>query len=109
MELHSYLILAIRSESMRREEGPILDLWENSMPRTVKAAAEKITEKEAGAKLLSASLNSSILACEKQLPRWFTWANGESADWAESLVASRNFMRIARRGDNWIIPRKILR
>jgi hypothetical protein len=109
MELHSYLILAIRSESAKREEGPILDLWENSMPRPVKTAADKITENEAGARLLSASLNSSILSCEKQLPKWFTWANGESGDWAESLVASRNFMRVARRGDNWIIPRKILR
>jgi hypothetical protein len=109
MELHSYLILAIRNESARTEEGPILDLWENSMPRTVKTAADKITEAEAGAKLLSASLNSSVLTCEKQLPRWFTWANGESSDWAESLMATRTFMRIIRRGDNWIIPRKILR
>jgi len=109
MELHSYLILAIRSESAKKEEGPILDLWENSMPRMVKSAADKITGSEAGAKLLSASLNSSILSCEKQLPKWFTWANGESGDWAESLVASRNFMRVSRRGDNWIIPRKILR
>jgi hypothetical protein len=109
MELHSYLILAIRSESSKREQGPILDLWENSMPRPVRTSADKITEMEAGAKLLSAALNSSILSCEKQLPKWFTWANGESVDWAESLLASRIFMRVARRGDNWIIPRKILR
>jgi hypothetical protein len=109
MELHSYLILAIRSESTRKEEGPILDLWENSMPRPVRTSADKITEVEAGAKLLSAALNSSILSCEKQLPKWFIWANGESGDWAESLIGNRTFLRIARRGDNWIIPRKILR
>lgn len=109
MELHSYLILAIRSESSKREQGPILDLWENSMPRPVRTSADKITEMEAGAKLLSAALNSSILSCEKQLPKWFTWANGESVGWAESLLASKIFMRVARRGDNWIIPRKILR
>ncbi len=109
MELHSYLILAIRSESTRREEGPILDLWENSMPRTVRTSAEKITGIEAGANLLSAAFNSSVLSCEKQLPKWFVWANGESGDWAESLIGSRTFLRIARRGDNWIIPRKILR
>ena len=109
MELHSYLILAIRNESTRKEEGPILDLWENSMPRPIRTSADKITEMEAGAKLLSAALNSSILSCEKQLPKWFTWANGESGDWAESLVASRSFLRVTRRGDNWIIPRKILR
>jgi hypothetical protein len=109
MELHSYLILAIRSETTRMEEGPILDLWENSMPRSIRTSADKITEMEAGSKLLSAALNSSILSCEKQLPKWFTWANGESGDWAESLIGNRTFLRIARRGDNWIIPRKILR
>jgi len=109
MELHSYLILSIRNESSRTEEGPILDLWENSMPRNVRTSADKITETEAGAKLLSAALNSSVLACEKQLPKWFTWANGESEDWAKSLLESRAFLRISRRADTWIIPRKILR
>lgn len=108
MELHSHLILAIRHVSTTSEEGLVLDLWENCMPRTIRSSADKITEVEAGAKLLSAALNSSVLVCEKQLPKWFTWANVESGDWAQSLLASRAFMRIVRRGDNWIIPRKIL-
>jgi hypothetical protein len=106
MELQSLLILLSQDDP---SSGPILGLWENLVPKTVRSAADKIAPREAGAKILGAALTSSVLVNEKQLPRLFNWANGESVKWAESLLETRTFLRVSRKNDSWIVPRKILR
>ncbi len=106
LELQSLLILVTGGDS---PQGHTLGLWENLVPKNVRSSADKITPKEAGARLLGAALTSSVLVNEKQLPRLFTWANDESVDWAKALLESRTFMRVPRKTETWIVPRKILR
>jgi hypothetical protein len=103
-ELQSLLILLARENSGRST----LCLWEHVVPKPIRSAADKITSAEAGAKLLTAALNCSVLVNEKQVPNLFNWANGESSDWARCLLDSRTFVRVPRRNDSWIVPRRIL-
>jgi hypothetical protein len=103
-ELQSLLILTTREDSDRS----ILCLWQHLVPKSIRSAADKITCAEAGAKLLSATLNCSVLVGEKQLPKLFNWANGESLDWAKQLLEGRTFIRVPRKNDNWILPRRVL-
>ncbi|HSE39505.1 MAG TPA: hypothetical protein VLH08_01965, partial [Acidobacteriota bacterium] len=106
-ELQSLLILTSCEDSDCSSRSTLC-LWENAVPKSVRSAADKISCAEAGAKLLSAALTSSVLVNEKQLPKLFNWANGESADWAKYLLESRTFMRVPRKNDNWIVPRRVL-
>jgi hypothetical protein len=107
-ELQYLLILISQDDPQSSTEGPILTLWEDCMPKNVRSAAEKISPEEAGAKLLSAALTCSVLVNEKQLPKLFNWSNGDSEQWVDPLLESRAFMRVPRRSESWIIPRKIL-
>jgi hypothetical protein len=105
------LLLVVAKQGANTEGKPqiILDTWENAVPRSVKSAADKLKEDDAGIKLLAATLNSSVLSNEKGVPEWFPWQRGQAKEWLDSLVETRTFVRIKGKSGSWIIPRKIIR
>jgi len=85
-----------------------LELWEERMPKPVRARADNISEKEARMKLLAATLQSCVLSNEKRLSTWFSWCNQDCTETLEAILMKRDFLRIRHKKDRWIILRHVL-
>lgn len=109
-ELQNLLIVLAREDTQAKvhTHAEIIDFWDDCMARAVKVRADQVTEKEARMKLFSATLSSSVLTREKEMPRLFEWCNSDCAEAVDALIKNRDFVRIRNGNDHWIIPRKIL-
>lgn len=105
LELQNLLILLEQEEP---ESCPVLDLWENRMPRNIRTKADSISEKDAALHLLTATVRSCVLSPEKNLPRWFLWCSQDSEDLVDSLLGRKECIRVQQGRAGFLIPRRIL-
>ena len=109
-ELQSLLIIVAREvpDTEGKTAAEVLDLWERSMPKPVRARADQLSEKDAKLSLLSATLNSCVLSREKNVRHWFSWCRDDFGELIQTLVQKRDFLKVQHRKKMWIIPRKVL-
>jgi hypothetical protein len=109
-ELQNLLIVLAREDRQAKSHthAEIVDFWDECMPRAVRQRADQMSEKEARMKLFSATLFSSVLTKEKEMPRLFQWCNSDYVEDVDALIKNRDFVRVRNGNDYWIIPRKIL-
>jgi len=109
-ELQNQLIIVGKTyeNPKTHTHAEMLDFWENSVPKQVKAKADQIDQSLASLKLLSATLHSCVLSKEKRISSWFNWTDGGMKETLEKLIQRKDFVRIQYRKDSYIIPRKIL-
>jgi hypothetical protein len=101
--------LLVLPKPLAHEKGAIqLDLWEHCMPKPVRSRAEQLSEKEAALQLISATLQSSVLSVEKNIPRWFTWLDKDLKELIDQLIEKKHFLRVIYRKKSYIISKKIL-
>jgi hypothetical protein len=107
-ELTSRLILVARHEpdAPANSRVRILDSLENTLPRTNRVRADSLSEKEAVAKLMSATVNSCVLAAENKLKRWFSWSSVDWHEIANLMIRNRECIRVTDRRGAWLVSRK---
>lgn len=107
-ELMNQLIVLGREDqnAVKHTHAEILDFWENWMPKPIRSRADQLTEKEARNKLLAATLHTSVLTPESNVRRWFYWCKDGMEESLESLMKTKDFLRLEHRKERWIISRK---
>ena len=104
LELKNLLILLEQEE--RQEEKcntTVLDLWENRMPKTVKAKADGIALKDAAVHLFSATVRSCVLTPEKNLSRWFLWCPQDDEELIHDLLRKKDCIRVQQGKTGYLI------
>lgn len=89
-------------------EKSCLQMWEERMPKQVRARSDNITEKDARMRLLAATLQSCVLSNEKRLSGWFSWCQQDCMEAVEAILMKRDFLRVEHRKVRWIIARQCL-
>lgn len=109
-ELQNLLILhgVDDEQAEKHTHAELLDFLENRVPKQIRHRADQTCEKEAKRKLLATTLNSVIICPEKSIPSWLPWLNGDTVETVESLVESKDFVRLENKKQRFIIPRKLL-
>jgi hypothetical protein len=101
-------LVTVTKEDDAGSRVAVLECLESALPRTLKTRSESVSEKEACARLMAATMNSCVMTHEVNLKRWFPWCRLDSREILDMMVRNRDCVRVQTQEGAWVVSRKAL-